>query len=289
MHDPFKQPSGPEYEKMLKEYYIERQYFKEMINLGIALSDKSGGINTSNRYIISTQVFTRIVLSSITLDRILPNKNKNIWGFWDISSLFCLTRAFIESIYMFIYIGVDNCDKEECAFRVKLLKYRNNMQKYRIFKEIRDNDSNKEFKEKLEDARKIIQSNRIFSELDSKIQKRIIKGYQTITKNRDELSQLIPSDVINKQNKLLYQLFSNHIHTAPFSFLSQDNNRGRGLPNNIEVFYFSYILGIVNIYYAFTNVKHAEIFRDFLWASNSERLKKAKKLITRKEYGEPIS
>lgn len=78
-------------------------------------------------------------MTSLSIVNLLPN---NIfpfkWEFWDFFSIASLTRNFIENYHIFFYIGVDNISEEERDFRLKLLNYHWNNEKYKLYSDFRD-------------------------------------------------------------------------------------------------------------------------------------------------------
>lgn len=75
-----------------EEHFKENSsLFKSLVGAAVDVSDKSGGILTSGQRVEATKIYTRLTLSAITIEHILPTT----FGIWDFSSIAILARSFI--------------------------------------------------------------------------------------------------------------------------------------------------------------------------------------------------
>lgn len=151
------QPDQAEYAKVLKIY-------ERLVVIAITFSDASGGINTSNLGIESTKIYTRLTLSAMTINAILPKKKINKTQLWDFPSVATLARAFIETCHHYLYLSQLGINESEAEFRLNLFYYHMNSEKYRLYNEFgAEKKVLEEFEAKLPQAKAKLLASPIYS------------------------------------------------------------------------------------------------------------------------------
>lgn len=218
--------------------------YKQLVEYLISTSDKSGGVQTESLYIESTKIFTRTVLSCMTINSIFPYNHINNNRLWDQSSIGTLTRSVLETMHRFLYLTEQGLSEEEKRFRLKLYYYHVNCEKYKMHKGMQRSDYIEEFEQRLPQARLEIVRSDIYKKLEPNLKRKIRKGYTDMYKSDIEIAKQY--GLIGDQFGFLYRLLSNHAHGAPFSVYSQSNDRGRGEENDIDRQYLIlYLMALV--------------------------------------------
>ncbi|HCG6852352.1 hypothetical protein P3488_23020 [Vibrio parahaemolyticus] len=136
-----------------EEHFKENSsLFQSLVSAAVDVSDKSGGIFTSGQRIEATKIYTRLTLSTVTLERILPTK----CGIWDFSSIAILARSFIETSHRYFYISEIELSEDELEFRRKLYFFHANMEKYRLYSSQPEHEVLESFKVGLPQCKKEI-------------------------------------------------------------------------------------------------------------------------------------
>ncbi|MBA7590714.1 hypothetical protein ES708_32844 [subsurface metagenome] len=118
------------------KYEEELRLYDKLLGVGIAVSHAAGGIKTSTRYIRSTQIFTRILVTAYTFFRLLPGNpiTRDDEEHWDWPTIASVARNLIEAYLHFFYVGVENVSEEEVDFRLKAMWFHLNSEKYQLYK-----------------------------------------------------------------------------------------------------------------------------------------------------------
>ncbi|WP_318406340.1 DUF5677 domain-containing protein [Photobacterium leiognathi] len=216
--------------------------FESLVSAAVDVSDKSGGILTSGQRIEATKIYTRLTLSAITLERILPTT----FGIWDFSSIAILARSFIETSHRYCYISEIELSEGELEFRRKLYFFHANMEKYRLYSSQPEHEVLESFKVGLPQSKKEIVESEFFFSLPKHMQNKIKSGNTDMHVSDEVISKRC--GLIKEQYSFYYRILSNHSHGSPLSTTSQSNIRGRGMKNDAELFYITLTLQILNRY-----------------------------------------
>jgi len=209
--------------------------------------DASGGVHTSNLGIESTKIYTRITLSAITINALLPGNKDNRTDLWDFPSIAILTRAFIETCHRYFYLSEPGLSDSESAFRLKLFYFHMNSEKYRLYKEFgASQDAIKDFEENLPHAKSDLISSPIYCGLPKYKAEKIKSGNAGMHLTDDEVAAHF--SLVGGHFKPIYRLLSNLSHGSPFATYSQSNERGRGMENEAEKNYLVLMLKLLNQY-----------------------------------------
>lgn len=219
--------------------------FKCLISAAVDVSDKSGGIQTSTLGIEATKIYTRLTLSAMTIEKVLPNNSK----LWDFPSIAILTRSFVETTHRHCYLAETDLTEDEETFRRKLYFYHLNMEKFRLYSAQPEHEILTSFKEALPRAKKELEELPFFSTLSKYFQNKIISGNADMHISDEVIAK--NSGLITENYSFYYRLLSNHSHGSPFATTSQSNVRGRGFKNDTELFYITLALQILNKYLSY--------------------------------------
>ena len=241
----------------------ERRKLVDLVGLAILVSEKSGGINTSGRFVRTVQVYTRLVAALMTFSRIIPGNChcQSDHEFWDWPSVAVLARNIMEIYNVFYYTGVEKITDEDVYFRYLLMQYHRNLEKYKFYKEFgAPQEDLQSFEDNIPKAKEELKkcAKKIVS--DEKLLKKILGGSLAMHKSHTEIDKT--AKVLGEYFKPFYRLFSNHVHSTPFSFLAISNERGRGEENKPERFYIILAMQVVISYVSTAILDMREIFPD---------------------------
>jgi len=239
------------------KYSDELRLYEELVPQLVQVSDSSGGIDTTTIGIEGTKIYTRLVLSAMTIGAILPNNSVNRSGLWDFPSVAILARSVIEAVHRYLYLIDPGISVEEKTFRRKLHFYRINCEKYRLFSEKDDAEILKEFEDKLPLAKAKIMESPIYLGLTKNVAKKVRSGNTDMHLLDAEVSRA--NDLINEHFGFFYRLLSNHSHGSPFATTSQSNTRGRGTKNDAESFYLGLTVRLLNRYLSKSLLSQVEL------------------------------
>ena len=167
----------PKFDK--KEYLIELKKFESIVGSAIMISDSIGGIKTNTRNIRAVQLYTKLTLSSMSIMRLLPHNTycSMIEEIWDFASVSCLTRSFLETYNMFFYVGIEKITDEELDFRLLLMTYHLNYEKYKMYKgRVKDEKVIKEFEEGLPKERERLSKHNFINTFSEKYKIKLLRG-----------------------------------------------------------------------------------------------------------------
>jgi len=258
---------------ILKNYVENLRTFENFLDFAIDVSDATAGIFVPWNLVRANQLFTRLTVTSVSIIHLLPDNryfpSKN--NFWDFFSVASLARNLIENYHMFFYVGVEKVKSEEIDFRLKLLNYHQNNEKYKMYSEYNcDQTLLNEFELNLPLAKKELKDHLFFSTLSKSKAKQILSGNKAMYLSNKEISERLPfkTDEFN----LLYRFFSNHTHSSPLAYFSISNERGRGEENETEVSYLAMTLESCIKYLSATIIDMITLFPDSIKKLNEKKL-----------------
>jgi hypothetical protein len=227
-------------------YRDELRRYEQLIPHLVQVSDSSGGIDTSITGIEGTKIYTRLVLSAMTVGAILPTNQVNHSNLWDYPSVGILARSLMEASHRYLYLVESGISEEDADFRRKLHFYRINCEKYRLHSEKKDHGVLKEFEEKLSVAKAKIMRSSIYAGLDKNMAKKVRSGNSDMHLTEAEVAKR--NGLITEHFEFFYRLLSVQAHGSPMATTVQSNSRGRGLENEAENFYLSLLLRLLGRY-----------------------------------------
>lgn len=269
---------GKEYSA--EDYRRELAWAENLLQIAMHVSSAAGGINTTGRNIRTAQVFTRLVVSTYTFVRVLPGNfiTKDAAPFWDWGSIAALARAILESYNVLYYFGIDNVGEDEHEFRRKLMLLHLNSEKYRLYSESdAPTEVLEDFRQGLPQQCDDLRKNNFFKALPVKRQKDLLEGRTAMHLSHPEIAKR--SGILGKHFRPLYRFLSNQVHSTPFAFLSQSNERGRGEENDAERGYAIIAMQVVRECIGRATLHIAEVFPEQIKARYGEHLNRVQTII----------
>jgi hypothetical protein len=246
------------------EYDEARNIYEFKALVAIAgISVIVGGVKTSARFIRTTQLFTRMTIGGFSFLRLLPgNSLKDQFSeFWDWPSVACIARNLVETYHLFWYLADPSLSEEDVHMRLELMRYHLNFEKYRLYKEGgQGQETLSEFEEGLPQERAALASLPAFRSLPKALQSDLLKGKRPMHLTHTQIGNSLP--FITGYFQPIYRLFSNQVHSTPFSFSAQSNERGRGFENDAERLYVTLSVQVVTKYMTAAVIEMARIFPD---------------------------
>jgi hypothetical protein len=270
-------PERPGY--TAETYRDELRKVEELLAIAILISESSGEIETSTRFIRATQLYTRLVATLHSFVRLLPeNRSTNEREpFWDCGSVAAVARVLMEVYHSFYYIGAETIPDDEADFRLLLMHYHRNSEKYRLYKEWgATQDVLRGFEERLPLDQECLKCNKAFQRLTPKKQRALLRGKTAMHLSHGEIAAR--SSVLGRHFRPLYRLFSNQVHSTPFASQSQSNMRGRGFENPADRLVITLAVQVVIGYSARATLEMAELFPDQIKRAHPEALRRAREL-----------
>ena len=238
-------------------YHDQLRVYEKLIPNLVQVSDSSGGVNTTTVGIEGTKIFTRLVLSAMTINAILPHNQINHSELWDFPSVGILARSLIETVHRYLYLIDPGISQEEGEFRRKLHFYRINSEKYRLYSVKGDLEILKEFEEKLPKDKAEIMRSPVYLSLDKKTAKNIRSGNSDMHLSDAEVAKT--NNLISDHFEFYYRLLSNQSHGSPMATTSQSNSRSRGFDNDAERSYLTLVLRLLNRYLSKSLLSQVEL------------------------------
>lgn len=218
------------------KYYCDTlANYTRTVNLAIKISRLAAGRQVEDKVIWACILYTKMCVTGLSILILAPENeaaNKKI-SHWDFSSLFSLTRNLMECYQTLFYLSVDNVSGDELKARRKLFNLHDYKSRKKLFSftptKLDNEDIEKSVVEELIDTI-------YFKNLDEKQQKHFLKGDNAFFISREEIEEKMGKD--KNDFKLLYNLFSNNIHSFPMGFYGMiDGERGIGIKSDVEIKY----------------------------------------------------
>jgi len=262
------------------EYKRELAWAYDLLTVAMRISAAAGGIDTTGRNIRAAQLYTRLVVSMYTFVRVLPGNpiTTDAVPFWDWGSVAALARAILEAYNVLYYVGIDSVDETELECRRELLMLHLNSEKYRLYTEWgAPNEVLDEFRKGLPSQRERIQRNSFFRTFPPKRQTVLLEGRAAMHLSHPDIAAR--SGILGKHFRALYRFLSNQVHSTPFAFLSQSNERGRGDENDAERAYTIIAMQIVRECVGRAVLHISDIFPDQIKARFTEQLQRVQSIV----------
>lgn len=197
---------------------------------------------TSKHYYASL-LFTQICNRSVSMMILAPHSSwakKKIGSLpceqWDFSTMAGIVRSILETRIAFFYLCTEQCSLEEWECRWNFFNLHDCKSRMHLFQNIPDNDRDlKGFAEQAKELRDRISTNEFFNNLDIKSDKRnsLLNGKTAYIYPMEEIAERFGVDL--QEFRLLYKLFSSHVHCLPMSFYRmKEQNSGRGVHSEYE-------------------------------------------------------
>jgi hypothetical protein len=265
-----------------KNDYIENlQTFENFLDFAIEISDNTAGLKVPPQLVRANQLYTRLTVTSVSIIHLLPLNRMfpTTWEFWDFFSVATLARNLIENYHMFYYVAVDKISDEERDFRLKLLSFHLNNEKYKLYSEFKaQRETLEDFETNLPKDKEDLKNHSFFKALSKEKAGKILAGKEAMYLSHKEISEKISFKT--DEFVPLYRLFSNHTHSSPFAYFTMSNERGRGEENDAEISYLSMTLDFCIKYLSAAIIDMTNLFPICVDKLNQTKLK----IVTDKFY-----
>jgi len=183
-------------------------------------------LETQNREVDSRRkqycsyIFGKLIMHAIAVLLVRPNIERQLDKYesdlWDISSLATLTRAIVDSYYVFFYLGLDQASEDELEFRFHLWDYHGEKQRFDMLKKLKSLDpSMGKLENEVGDLKNKVIQNTFYQSLDPTKQRKIKKGEIAILYSNSELSDRL--GINSDYYKAIYNDLSAYIHGYPYA------------------------------------------------------------------------
>lgn len=231
------------YKKQVDDLY-------ELTQVGIKLSNSVNGRKTDEwSYEYASQIYVKILLHVISLQRLLPDSNYFETNapdrVWDIASISSLTRSVIDAYLTMYYLAFDTPPKEEHDFRKLLWDFHGEKKRIQQLECIGSKaDGLNDVKLLAAQLLDKIKVNQFYLTLDTRIQKDIKQGKKGIYLTNTEICR--KAKISEKYFKSLFIYLSSYVHTYPFSLsqiseLTKDNSGATQLVTTV----LDYLIGFL--------------------------------------------
>ena len=218
-------------------YLDVRREFRDTLKRCKRISRGSGGIiSTGNRMFWSSVLFTRVVVTAKSVDRMLPDPKPG--EHWDFSAVASLARNLFEACLVHHWLCAEGPNDDERAARFILFHLHDHGSRMRL---LPDGEFDPEV---LEDLVRRFDANPVLSTWDEKRRRVALRGERTPFVQDDVLAEM-GFDLV--AFRMAYRLFSQHTHTGPISFYRMlEHDRGTGVETRHEKRYMMVAMGFAN-------------------------------------------
>lgn len=213
---------------LTKLYLDARRQYRLLLKGCVRISRGSGGIrSTGNRMYWGCTLFTRIVVTGKSFDRLLPDARPG--EHWDFSAAASIARNFLEACLVYHWLCGEGIEEEEREARFILFHLHDRGSRQRI---LPDEELDLEV---ITDLTERFDRNPVLAGWDEKRRRVALRGERTPFVQDEVLAEIGVDPVAFR---LLYRLFSQHTHTGPLSFYRMaDHDRGMGVETRLEKHY----------------------------------------------------
>jgi len=213
------------------DYNNYRFKLAKIIKVAVTLSYHISGTKSEDgRQYWSSILFTKLVVSSITLKNVCPIINKK--AHWDFSSVAGIARSNAELWLFFVWLCVDTADDKEWYYRIRVFWLMDNRARFRLMEETGADPKEDEFLKRQMEIKLELDKSEIFNSLTDKRKSEIMKGDRN-PYIQDEILDRIGED--KKKFRGYYRYLSSFVHTGPISvFRMAEHNRGNGDENSYD-------------------------------------------------------
>lgn len=251
--DQFSNLTNPQLTRL---YLDVRREFRDLIKLAKRISRGSAGIpSTGNRMFWASVLFTRIVVISKSIDRLLPDPKPR--EHWDFSSVASLTRNLQEAGLVYHWLCGPGIDEQVRDGRFILLQLHDYGSRRRLYPEnFPDPDDDPVF----QDLLRKFNHNPFLNSFGEKERRVALRGDKSPFIQDDVLTEM---GVEPDEFRTMYRFFSQHTHTGPVAFYRMvEHSRGVGVETRMEKKYMMVAVGVAAEALARAIEVHLDIFPD---------------------------
>jgi hypothetical protein len=211
--------------------------------------------------------------------RLLPGNtlSRDRAEFWDWPSVACVASNIVETYHAFFYLVDPKLDEDQVNFRILLMQLHLNTEKYKLYKEWgASSDVLEDFEQGLPHIRGRLSQNPWFQTLPEKKRTELLKGGSAMHLKHSDIGASLP--FMDRHFKPIYRLFSNHVHSTPFSYQATSNERGRGDENEAERFYMILAMQVVTKYVTAAVLDMARVCPNEVERNCLDQIERARKI-----------
>lgn len=230
--------TGPSDDMMPRsEYIAHRAALKAMLRIATAISFNAGGRpSETGRQYWSSVLFTKLVVSSITLHSICPFPKPK--AHWDLAAVSGIVRSNVELWLFFHWLCVETGDDDEWFFRIRLFWLMDNRARYRLVTDGGGDPNDAEFANRQSEIIAQLNNSAIFNNLSEKRKAELSRG-DKLPFIQDEVLERL--SVNRAAFRMTYRHMSSFVHTGPVSvFRMAEHKRGNGNENPYDRAYMGY-------------------------------------------------
>ncbi len=249
-----------------EHYWTVLPKYIAAVRAAIALSQRIAGrpANSRREYWASV-LFVRLCSAAKSILQLCPGSPENTAGtHWDFSSLAPLVRNLVQIGLTLFYLGTESIGNDESRARVLAMQLRDCAERQNLFKNFGAGA-----KETLEPQTPAIQlrteisSNPYFLGLPAQLQESIINGERACILTEDQILGRMGS--LDQNGRALLNFISSHADMSPLAYCrTGDNNRGRGVENDIDKHYIATAIDLACDFLARSDVDVRVLFRESL-------------------------
>jgi hypothetical protein len=207
----------------------------DAISVSQATRDLPG--DSLNRRFWASVLHARLCGLGASLQRLLPGSPSNRAGsVWDSAAVISVARTAFETYLGRFYLCTEQMSDEDYRLRLRLIQLHDATERPRILKKLGIDggfEDNETYDKEVDQLRSDISSNSIFQALPLKKQSKLLSGDTPYYLSQDELLERLGANV--QQVRGLWELFSSHAHSYPFSFYRAFLHPGRGTGRENDV------------------------------------------------------
>jgi len=197
-------------------YDLEKERFESALDFSLRVSVATNGRHAPLSMVLGSYVFTRMCVTAETISHLLdrgiePGSPLTLDHF----SISVLCRNIVEASLMFHYL-TEEVTAEQWELRRKVLDLHDSIVRLRLFKGLGDENERKEFKRRIEESRSEIKKSRVFRQLPTERQQKIIGGNELyVTGIRSVVEQL---EIDRDYFDAIYNYLSAQVHVSSNTF-----------------------------------------------------------------------
>lgn len=247
------------------------------------VSRRFGGIpSPTAKHYYASVIFTAMCTRSVSLAILAPCSpwSDKVIEHWDYGSLTGIARTLLELRFAFSYLCSEEIPEAEwqCRWNVfNLHDCSSRIRMFHAFDVLADTpdctDELSGLHAQADELRSRLISNSYFLALSEKQQKKFLKGESAYLLPLEEIA--VTAGFGKEQYRFFNVLLSSHIHALPMSFYRIGEERGRGLPTQVEENYSSMCLSLACTVLTGTRDEMIEMFDPLLAVNKSKRAPEA--------------
>lgn len=216
-----------------------------VVHQAIALSRRCGGLpSDTGRHYYASVLFTALVGRAVSLLQIAPLSNwaQKVIEHWDYASCSVIARTILEIRLCFQYLCVDPCSDVEWLCRWETMNLHDCAHRIKIFEALGRDSEAESLHKIMEDLAARISGNEHFRSLPPGKQRRITQGKDAYLVALEDIA--VEAGMTLSEFRFFHVFFSTHAHGLPMSFYRIGEERGRGLPTEVESGYTTLCLSL---------------------------------------------